>query len=277
MSEKVVAHEEKSADDGDVSAGSSRIEAPNSAASLEEGSTASMKSSNDGVSNSAGADREGDPMKGTSNAEDALSLDKTITRFRFQYDKLHRSLARSMEAERKLVDTTKNLRMKLVDNSKKIELAYKWKSEDQKTIRLLRRELTRSWEVAETYRQKELKAQELIKSLQEEIEALSHHAHDSLGSANNKLATASIISSAQGSIGKTHQEGKYGRPEPSLSTNVPTFAEWKRQRGVHTPNAARPRKGALSPMDGSESPFRRPRTTPIKTRPRTPLEYATQR
>ena len=92
-------------------------------------------------------------------AEEGLSLDKTITRFRFQYDKLHRSLARSMEAERRLVNETKNLRLQLVDNSKKIELAYKWKSEDQKTIKLLRRELKKAWETAEVFRQKELKAQ----------------------------------------------------------------------------------------------------------------------
>ena len=65
---------------------------------------------------------------------EGLSLDKTITRFRFQYDKLHRSLARSMETERRLVNETKNLRLQLIDNSKKIELAYKWKSEDQKQL-----------------------------------------------------------------------------------------------------------------------------------------------
>ena len=39
----------------------------------------------------------------TEGSDEGLSLDKTITRFRFQYDKLHRSLARSMETERRLV------------------------------------------------------------------------------------------------------------------------------------------------------------------------------
>ena len=105
----------------------------------------------------------------TEGSDEGLSLDKTITRFRFQYDKLHRSLARSMETERRLVNETKNLRLKLVDNSKKIELAYKWKSEDQKTIKLLRRELKKAWETAEVFRQKELRAQELITTLKTKL------------------------------------------------------------------------------------------------------------
>ena len=258
---------------------------------LDEGSKSSVGSITGSNPSVTAPPKAGTVEAGASVDDDTLTLDKTITRFRFQYDKLHRSLARSMENERKLVQSTKNLRMKLVDNSKKIELAYKWKSEDQKTIKLLRRELQKSWEVAETYRQKELRAQELIQHLQDEIASLSEHAHTTLSNANNTVAVASVVSRAESS-GKSVEKMTLAAPKFSGSQRgrVPSFADWKRNHynpnsslassrlGVVTPNAGDRRKGTLLNSEGG-SPFRknRPKTTPMKSRPRTPLEYATQR
>jgi hypothetical protein len=225
------------------------------------------------------------PRKDSTNSntvktEDAegLSLDKTITRFRFQYDKLHRSLARSMETERRLVNETKNLRLQLVDNSKKIELAYKWKSEDQKTIKLLRRELKKAWETAEVFRQKELKAQELITTLKDEIVSLSEHAHASFNRSTNAKMAESLASSAKSmNIGDMNNLNSPLKPMKSLikrtglkNNGVLNFQEWKTRRGIHTP-------GGSQRKSGPSEILRRPRTTPIKRRPRTPLEYAKER
>ena len=215
----------------------------------------------------------------TEDSDEGLSLDKTITRFRFQYDKLHRSLARSMETERRLVNETKNLRLKLVDNSKKIELAYKWKSEDQKTIKLLRRELNKAWETAEVFRQKELRAQELITTLKDEIISLSEHAHASFNRSASTAMTESLVSSSKSmNIGNMNNPDSPLKPIRSLikrtgikNNGIPNFEEWKKRNRIHTPTAGTHRK------TGPADILRRPRTTPIKRRPRTPLEFAKER
>lgn len=210
--------------------------------------------------------------------EEGLSLDKTITRFRFQYDKLHRSLARSMDAERRLVDETKNLRLQLVENTKKIELAYKWKSEDQKTIKLLRRELKKAWETAEVFRQKELRAQELISTLKDEIVSLSDHAHASFNRSNAANISKNLVASRS-----SMNIGNMENPDSPLkgmkrlmkrtgikNDGIPNFEEWKIRNKIHTPSTSQRKSGPREIL-------RRPRTTPIKRRPRTPLEYARER
>ena len=210
--------------------------------------------------------------------EEGLSLDKTITRFRFQYDKLHRSLARSMDAERRLVGETKNLRLQLLENTKKIELAYKWKSEDQKTIKLLRRELKKAWETAEVFRQKELRAQELISTLKGEIVSLSDHAHASFNRSNSANISKSLVSSRSSmNIGDMENPGSPLKGMKSLmkrtgikNDGIPNFEEWKRRNKIHTPSTSQRKIGPREIL-------RRPRTTPIKRRPRTPLEYARER
>ena len=210
--------------------------------------------------------------------EEGLSLDKTITRFRFQYDKLHRSLARSMDAERRLVGETKNLRLQLLENTKKIELAYKWKSEDQKTIKLLRRELKKAWETAEVFRQKELRAQELISTLKGEIVSLSDHAHASFNRSNTANISKSLVSSRSSmNIGDMENPDSPLKGMKSLmkrtgikNDGIPNFEEWKRRNKIHTPSTSQRKIGPREIL-------RRPRTTPIKRRPRTPLEYARER
>ena len=124
-----------------------------------------------------------------------------------------------------------------------------------------------------------------------ETNTIIDHAHATLSNASNASVVASVVVNAESSkTSKDKTSSAISKFAGSHRGQVPSFAEWKRNHydpnsslaasrlGVVTPNAGDRRKGSLLNSDGI-SPFHknRPRTTPMKSRPRTPLEYAMQR
>mmetsp|Transcript_11726 Transcript_11726/g.15306 ORF Transcript_11726/g.15306 Transcript_11726/m.15306 type:complete len:887 (-) Transcript_11726:297-2957(-) len=99
--------------------------------------------------------------------------DKSLEKFRVEYEKLHRALRKSHEQEKRLVKKCRELNAEIVNNAAKVQTALKLSQEDQANIATLRKEIDRAWKMVETAHQKEERAKETITSLKDEIEKLS--------------------------------------------------------------------------------------------------------
>jgi DNA repair exonuclease SbcCD ATPase subunit len=102
-----------------------------------------------------------------------LMGDRSLEKFRIEYEKLHKALIKSHESEKRLMQKCRELNAELVANSAKVQTALKLSQEDQNTIASLRKELERAWKVSDTSLEKEQSAKEAIQSLKQEIANLS--------------------------------------------------------------------------------------------------------
>ncbi|GBF96803.1 flagellar associated protein [Raphidocelis subcapitata] len=88
-----------------------------------------------------------------------LAGDKSLERFRIEYEKLYRTLKKSHDNEKRLIKKCREL------NSEIVATALKLSEEDQATINALKREIEKSWRL-------EAKAKETIAALKEEVAQL---------------------------------------------------------------------------------------------------------
>jgi methyl coenzyme M reductase beta subunit len=65
--------------------------------------------------------------------------DKSLEKFRIEYEKLHRALKKSHESEKRLIKRCRELNAEIVGNAAKVTTAIKLSQEDQKTIAALRK------------------------------------------------------------------------------------------------------------------------------------------
>ena len=65
--------------------------------------------------------------------------DKSLERFRQEYEKLHRALKKSHESEKRLIKKCRELNSEIVSNAAKVQTALKLSQEDQNTISSLKR------------------------------------------------------------------------------------------------------------------------------------------
>merc|ERR1719407_29912 len=70
--------------------------------------------------------------------------DKSLERFRQEYDKLHRALKKSHESEKRLIKKCRELNAEIVSNASKVQTALKLSQEDQNTIASLKREIEKA-------------------------------------------------------------------------------------------------------------------------------------
>jgi len=84
--------------------------------------------------------------------------DKTMERFKFEYEKLHGALKTSYESEKRLVKNVKELNELIVGNATRVKAAIKLTQEDSSTIGLLKKEVDKAWRLVETAKEKEEKA-----------------------------------------------------------------------------------------------------------------------
>ena len=68
-----------------------------------------------------------------------LMGDKTLEKFKIEYEKLHKALIKSHESEKRLMQKCRELNAELVANSAKVQTALKLGQEDQNTIASLRK------------------------------------------------------------------------------------------------------------------------------------------
>ena len=82
--------------------------------------------------------------------------DKSLEKFRMEYEKLHRALKRSHEHEKKLIKKVRELNGEIVNNAAKVHTALKLSQEDQNTIATLRKEVEKAWKLVDVAHEKEV-------------------------------------------------------------------------------------------------------------------------
>lgn len=76
--------------------------------------------------------------------------DKSLERFRIEYEKLHRALKKSHESEKRLMQKCRELNAEIVANAAKVTTALKLSQEDKATISSLKQVgvIIDSWNMA---------------------------------------------------------------------------------------------------------------------------------
>ncbi|KAK3589418.1 hypothetical protein CHS0354_020747 [Potamilus streckersoni] len=102
-----------------------------------------------------------------------LMGDRSLERFRTEYEKLHKALKKSHESEKRLMQKCRELNAEIVANSAKVSTALKLSQEDQANIASLKKEIEKAWKMVDAAHEKETRARETIQSLKLEIANLS--------------------------------------------------------------------------------------------------------
>ncbi|CAF4304586.1 unnamed protein product, partial [Rotaria sp. Silwood2] len=99
--------------------------------------------------------------------------DRSLDKFRTEYEKLHKALLKSHDSEKRLMQKCRELNAELVTNSAKVQSAMKLSDEDKSSIASLRKEIEKAWKMVDAAHEKEQRAKETIQSLRIEINNLS--------------------------------------------------------------------------------------------------------
>ncbi|KAK2572258.1 Cilia- and flagella-associated protein 58 [Acropora cervicornis] len=91
-----------------------------------------------------------------------LMGDKSLEKFRVEYEKLHRALKKSHESEKRLMQKCRELNAEIVANASKVQTALKLSQEDQTTIASLKKEIEKAWKMVDAAHDKEQRARETI-------------------------------------------------------------------------------------------------------------------
>ncbi|KAL5022872.1 hypothetical protein ScPMuIL_002027 [Solemya velum] len=102
-----------------------------------------------------------------------LMGDRSLEKFRVEYEKLHKALKKSHESEKRLMQKCRELNADIVANSAKVSAALKLSHDDQSTIASLKKEIEKAWKMVDAAHEKETRARETIQSLKMEIANLS--------------------------------------------------------------------------------------------------------
>ena len=86
--------------------------------------------------------------------------DKSLEKFRVEYEKLHRALKKSHESEKRLIKRCRELNAEIVANAAKVQTALKLSQEDQKTIDSLKKEIEKAWKMVDASHEKEVRREE---------------------------------------------------------------------------------------------------------------------
>eukprot|EP00948_MAST-09A_sp_MAST-9A-sp1_P003143 g3143.t1 len=99
--------------------------------------------------------------------------DKSLEKFRKEYEKLHKALKNSHDQEKKLIKRCRELNSEIVNNAQKVQMALKLSQDDQHTIQQLRKEITKAWKMVDASHEKQARAKETIQRLTLEISNLT--------------------------------------------------------------------------------------------------------
>ncbi|XP_063818726.1 cilia- and flagella-associated protein 58 isoform X2 [Pseudophryne corroboree] len=102
-----------------------------------------------------------------------LTGDKSLEKFRIEYEKLHGVLKKSYENEKRLMAKCRELNAEIVANSAKVVTALKLSQDDQATIASLKKEIEKAWKMVDAAYAKEQQSKETVQSLKEEINNLT--------------------------------------------------------------------------------------------------------
>nr|XP_031538693.1 cilia- and flagella-associated protein 58 [Vicugna pacos] len=98
-----------------------------------------------------------------------LSGDRSLEKFKVEYEKLHAVMKKSYDNEKRLMAKCRELNAEIVVNSAKVAASLKLSQDDRTTIVTLKKEVEKAWKMVDTAYDKEQKATETILALKEEI------------------------------------------------------------------------------------------------------------
>lgn len=84
-----------------------------------------------------------------------IAGDKTLERFRLEYQKLHKTLKTSHDTEKKLIKRCKELNSEIAANSVKVQIALKLSHEDNIAMDQVKQDVDRTWKLVDITREKE--------------------------------------------------------------------------------------------------------------------------
>ena len=99
--------------------------------------------------------------------------DKSLEKFRVEYEKLHRALKKSHEGEKRLMQRCRDLNAEITSRAAEVTGALKMSQRDQETLSKMKQEIEKAWSTVEASHEKENRARETIQQLKQEIENLS--------------------------------------------------------------------------------------------------------
>jgi chromosome segregation ATPase len=102
-----------------------------------------------------------------------LMGDRSLEKFRTEYEKLHRALQKTHESEKRLMQKCRELNAEIVANSAKVSTALKLSQEDHATIANLKKEIEKAWGMVDQAHTKETEAKDTIQKLKQEINNLT--------------------------------------------------------------------------------------------------------
>jgi chromosome segregation ATPase len=101
-----------------------------------------------------------------------LGDDPVLSKFKTEYEKLHRTLLKSRDNEKKVIQKCKDLSQELTATSSKVQNAVKIAQQDKATISQLQKEIEKAWKMVETSNEKEARSKDVIQQLKLEISNL---------------------------------------------------------------------------------------------------------
>ncbi|XP_029646015.1 cilia- and flagella-associated protein 58-like [Octopus sinensis] len=102
-----------------------------------------------------------------------LASNKTLDKFRGEYDKLHQALKKSHENEKRLMLKCRELNAEMIAQGAKVSHLMILSEEDQTNIASLKKEVEKAWKLVDQNQEKELTYKETIDGLKNEIENIS--------------------------------------------------------------------------------------------------------
>ena len=91
--------------------------------------------------------------------------DRSMEKFRNEYERLHRTLKTSYENEKRLFKRCKDMNESITNNAMRVKAAIKLTQEDASTITVLKREVDKAWKLVEKAKEKEESARKIIQDL----------------------------------------------------------------------------------------------------------------
>lgn len=95
--------------------------------------------------------------------------DETLERFRQEYEKLFRALKRSQEIEKRLIKRCRELNKDIQTNAKNVQDVLKMAQEDSETIKTLKSDVEKAWQMVDAAKEKEERSKQTIHNLKQEV------------------------------------------------------------------------------------------------------------
>jgi chromosome segregation ATPase len=115
--------------------------------------------------------------------------DQTLEKFRQDYEKLHRTLKRSHEIEKRLIKKCKDLNRDIQVNARNVAEALKMAQKDSEEIKKLKNEVEQAWKLVDHHNEMEQRSKQTIQNLKQELHKLGKIVEQGAGIAVDQKTT----------------------------------------------------------------------------------------